>query len=206
MGIIKKQKVLYTLYLILMFIGLYPLKWNKLSLLLKLSQYHTTLLDLFFYYISILGHFTMYILLLTILMISKSKINNIITTIVTFLGISFVVQLIKIITYSPRPITQLGDSSKFNFFIDKINYASNYTSLPSGHASVIFSITTLIAIYYNIKWYYSILLLIISLTIAYSRIYLMHHFYLDVYIGAIIGIAIATIANYIILKFSRIIN
>jgi undecaprenyl-diphosphatase len=68
-----------------------------------------------------------------------------------------------------------------------------YSSFPSGHTASAFAMATIFALYLK-RNYLSISLLLTAFLIGYSRIYLGHHFLVDVLVGAIIGIACGTVA------------
>jgi membrane-associated phospholipid phosphatase len=193
-----KNKVLYLSYILIIVLGLYPLKYEAIYLFLFLNKIHTKFLDAFLYAVSILGSIKAYLFFLIALVAIRAKTKFIITTIFTFLGVSLVVQIVKILTYSPRPITALPLEHKLKTLVDGISYAANYKSLPSGHAAIAFSLATLITIIFKVEWYKSIILMVLAALIAYSRVYLGFHFYIDIYLGGIIGIVISTLVAYII--------
>ena len=59
-------------------------------------------------------------------------------------------------------------------------------SLPSGHTVTAFAIATFLVLIYPKRniW---LPLLLVAWLIAYSRIYLTHHFPIDVWVGSVIG-------------------
>jgi membrane-associated phospholipid phosphatase len=71
-------------------------------------------------------------------------------------------------------------------------------SFPSGHTAVAFAVFFLLAIYIRRTWV-SMALLVAALLVGLSRIYLMEHFWIDVYFGSLIGILI-TLLVYIALQ------
>ena len=61
-------------------------------------------------------------------------------------------------------------------------------SFPSGHTSAAFTLFCLVAILLPRPYrYWGVVFFILALLIGYSRIYLAAHFFLDVYVGSIIG-------------------
>ncbi|NQU85160.1 MAG: phosphatase PAP2 family protein [Mariniphaga sp.] len=64
---------------------------------------------------------------------------------------------------------------------------SYYNTFPSGHTMTIYAICSLMAILINRKLV-SLVLFLIALMVGISRIYLLQHFFIDTYFGALIGI------------------
>lgn len=87
---------------------------------------------------------------------------------------------IKVFLFKNRP-KKMGHKN----IIEKIEASS----FPSVHTMRIFFVSSvLMPVFNNIA--ISIILVILSLTVAYSRIYLKRHYYADVIAGAAIGIII----------------
>lgn len=87
---------------------------------------------------------------------------------------------------TPRP-THFFNNEVFVHLIDSYNYFS-YNSFPSGHAATAFALATLVVIVFNHKLL-NILAFVFAFGISVSRIYLLQHFFIDVYFGAILGMA-----------------
>ena len=65
-------------------------------------------------------------------------------------------------------------------------------SFPSGHSTTAFALFFIFGFFVkNKKW--QILFFILALSTAISRMYLLQHFFIDVYFGSILGVLIATI-------------
>ncbi|MDX9880541.1 MAG: phosphatase PAP2 family protein [Prolixibacteraceae bacterium] len=75
------------------------------------------------------------------------------------------------------------DFSRFIYTAD-INY---YSSFPSGHSMTIFGMFAFFAFLANRKTI-SVILFFLAVTVGFSRIYLLQHFFVDVYAGAFFGI------------------
>lgn len=75
------------------------------------------------------------------------------------------------------------DFTRFIYTAD-LNY---FSSFPSGHTMTIFGMLAFIAFLAN-KRSVSVFLFILSLLVGFSRIYLLQHFFVDVYAGACLGI------------------
>lgn len=63
-------------------------------------------------------------------------------------------------------------------------------SFPSGHTSTAFAMAITLGLHYTKGWQQTVLLVLAGM-VALSRVYLLQHFYRDVYAGAILGTAVA---------------
>lgn len=70
-------------------------------------------------------------------------------------------------------------------------------SFPSGHAMAGFALYTFLALILPRKQGLAVLLFTIALLVGISRIYLVVHFLEDVYLGAILGVALAVLFHYL---------
>lgn len=98
-----------------------------------------------------------------------------------------------VFTGFPRPTKFLG-SEDLNL-IDGFDYHS-MNSFPSGHTFTAFAMFTLIAFVVN-RRDLSVLFFILASLIGFSRMYLLQHFYMDVYAGAALGFAFSTLVIYV---------
>ncbi len=85
----------------------------------------------------------------------------------------------------PRPFNYFyyDDFHRFLYHAE-LNY---HYSFPSGHTMTIFSAMSLIAFFVG-KRSAGIFFFFAALIIGFTRIYLLQHFFLDVYVGAIVGV------------------
>ena len=81
--------------------------------------------------------------------------------------------------------------------IEGVRLNGGTNSFPSGHTMSAFAIFTFLALCLPNKKGKGILLFMLALIVGISRIYLVQHFFKDVYLGAIIGVALAFIWYYI---------
>ncbi|MGF2412301.1 MAG: phosphatase PAP2 family protein, partial [Ferruginibacter sp.] len=112
----------------------------------------------------------------------------------SFLISGIAVQIIKNLTNAPRP-KLFFEAGQYLHFIDGVSLANN-SSFPSGHTATAFAIATVMVVMMKDKSW-QLLILIATVLVGYSRIYLAQHFLLDVMIGAIIGSASGVLAVYL---------
>ena len=89
----------------------------------------------------------------------------------------------------PRP-TKLFPLSAYKHILSDISVYKEQYSFPSGHSMFSFTIMALLAMFSKKKWI-GIVCFIIALGAAFSRIYLLQHFFIDIYVGSILGFLIA---------------
>ncbi len=107
-------------------------------------------------------------------------------------------QIIKAIFNSPRPFERYRDDASWIHFSPAWGERLYHHSFPSGHTAGAFSIFLFIAMLLPKRYQgWGILLFFIALGIGYSRLYLAAHFFLDVYVGSIIGVVFTTISFYV---------
>ena len=84
-----------------------------------------------------------------------------------------------------RPFNYLyyDDFHRF-IYTAELNY---HSSFPSGHTMTIFAAMSLMAYFVGKRWV-GVIFFVVALTIGFSRIYLCQHFFIDVYVGSILGV------------------
>ncbi len=186
----------------LLFFGLslvcvYPmLVFPKGDLELLINHYHTPGLDLFFKYITHLGDGT----LLAILAIGALFYNYYfaIVTIFSIIMQSVVVSLFKrwIFNGMPRPTAFFPEGTMLNF-VDGVD-VHKINSFPSGHTATAFTFFLLLIwlIGFRRRWV-SVLFFILAFCVGYSRVYLLQHFVVDVWFGALFGVVSVLLAIWI---------
>ncbi len=109
----------------------------------------------------------------------------------SFIAAAIIGQGLKILFGRARPYNNLGVLN-FRFFQLK----NDFNSLPSGHAIVAFTTSTVLANQIN-NFYASFFLYSLAALTAYQRIYSDNHWFSDTILGAVIGVLVG---NY----FSRL--
>ena len=178
-------------------IFLYPvLFFPKGEFELLINQFHYPSLDLFFKYSTYLGDG----ILLAVLLIC-SLFYNYYTAILTAFTIIFqsvIVSIFKrwIFEGLERPLAFFGESVNLNF-VDGVDVHSSNT-FPSGHTATAFALFALLFIAMKYRGtIISILFFILASVVGLSRIYLLQHFVVDVYFGALFGILSVVFGLYL---------
>jgi undecaprenyl-diphosphatase len=103
------------------------------------------------------------------------------------------VEIVRWIYLRPRPFVSLN-------FIPLINQSAKEPSFPSGHASFYFALSTIVY-YYNKKA--GILFYIASFFIVISRVFTGVHWPSDILAGAVLGILMGWILNWLFRNYAH---
>ena len=192
--------VIPYLVLLMVILGLmyaYP----KPELHLMLNAHHTSLQDTFFKNYSLLAEWPLYVLALLPLLWKKTKMT-IFFAICELTG-GAILQILKHIISTDRPVSVFEQYQDLTLpLVEGVTmYHSN--SFPSGHASTFFMFSTCLVIFLAYRYHQTdkpnglrtqillnvsmLLLLVLAVLGAYSRVYLSQHFLSDVCVGSIIG-------------------
>lgn len=153
-----------------------------------LNQIHTKVLTHLFEGITLFGD-GWFIILLSLYLLLFSKKNKKLAFIIllSYISSGIFSQLLKNYISTPRPLTYF-EIHHYKYYLETfVNSRVGYNSFPSGHTASIFALATVIANYFRQK-YICFLMIILSIAVGCSRIYLGHHFLIDVIFGAIIGV------------------
>lgn len=175
----------FTIYLLIAFI--YCSLYSKATCFINLNAVHTTSLNAFFTWYTMLGDGCVAIVLFVALLCCRRYLQGV-HVIVAFLLSGMAAQIIKRLTHMPRPRAFL-QPEQYNRFVEGVMHGG-WTSFPSGHTATAFAVATILALYARNKWI-SLLYLLLAISVGYSRIYLGQHFLEDVLAGSIVGVFFA---------------
>ncbi len=177
-----------TLTVGLIIILAYPLLFfPKGELVLLINKYHHPAADLFFKYFTHVGDGAVLAVLLILLLFYSFKLS-----IITALSIVFQSLLVSVFKRwlfhgLPRPTAFLGDEITWHY-VEGVNVHGSNT-FPSGHTATAFALFALLVVVFNNRGYvFSILFFLLAFLVGLSRMYLLQHFMVDVYFGAIFGV------------------
>ena len=149
--------------------------------------------DEFFYYITYLGDGWASVIIILLLLFFR--LYNGLLALISFLMSTIIVQGIKRLIFPdlPRPIKFFDHKVQLHL-IDGLQIHETH-SFPSGHSSGAFSVFIILCLMAREKLW-SLLFFNLALMVTISRIYLMQHFFIDTFIGAIIGALMAIFTFY----------
>ena len=174
-------------------VGLYFMEIG--DMLLFFSNNRTRFGDLFFSYFTKMGEAPAYVLALLVLIFFAYR--YVIFLPLIGLVVTYVAFITKAYFKHPRPFLYYRELDLF----DQINVLENIelhggaNSFPSGHTMSAFALYAFVAFCLPYKKYAGVLLFLFALLVGLSRVYLVQHFFKDVYLGAIMGVLIAMILH-----------
>lgn len=184
----SKHKIIWFIYSLFLIIVLGVLmQYNKAGIHLFLNQFHSTFFDLFFKWVTEIGHGMFVVVVALLLAIISFRMG--ISMLASYLLSGLLAQIGKRILFTDalRPVKFFGEGILHTIEGVKLNH---YGSFPSGHTASVFAMCfTFIFFTKNITAQVSYLLL--AFVVAYSRVYLSQHFLIDIYAGSILGVASA---------------
>lgn len=181
-------------FLFIVIIGWIMLFFEKGEFELLVNQHHNPFLNTFFYYTTSLGNGLFFILVLFIL--GFYKLFWTLSGLLSFLCISIIVQGIKFFfSEMPRPRRFFDLQGEEIQFVEGVVMHS-YQTFPSGHTATVFSLFLLLSLLSR-KVIWGVVCIFFAAAAGFSRVYLMQHFMIDVFFGAIIGL----IVTFVVIKF-----
>lgn len=169
--------------------GTLLLFYDKHFLFAQVNLNHTSFLDVFMYYATKMGEGVFGTLILLMLLALDSFRNwwYFFLALACNLLPSLLTQLVKNIVSAPRPLNYFNSASWIHMADGWEKLYEN--SFPSGHTTAAFSLFAFLSFLLSIRFQkLGILFFILAMIVAYSRMYLAAHFFLDVYVGSIIGV------------------
>ncbi len=202
--LIQANRYFFILFFIWILIGALILNfYGNFSVLLWVNQHSYASLDGFFIFMTYIGDGLAYTLLAIILLWFNFRKS--IQTWLIFGFCSLFSQVLKNMFF-PNAMRPLAYLRQIHFPIDKIRFIPGIPvylqhSFPSGHSLTGFSLALLMAFWVKQKGW-GVPFFFLGFFIAYSRLFLVEHFFQDIYSGSIIGV-ICTLVLYYYLKKSN---
>lgn len=168
--------------------------YSKADTFIIMNGFHTSLLTIIFQNITFCGDGLFIIIVFTIIMISFKKHRDLgVVLLISYLSSGLLSQVIKQFVTSPRPSVYF-ESLHYAYYLDTFsNCRIGFRSFPSGHTASAFAMVTVLTSYFKKRHVWALCLLF-AVAIGYSRIYLAHHFLIDVLAGALIGVLLGTLS------------
>lgn len=195
-GLINSNFYFFGLYTVFLIVGGIYLIFNvKSQFLLWLNGNHTLFLDFFFKNITFLGDGLFIAILLIPMGIIKIRIA--LHSLMAYLSGGLAAQIFKRIFQEPRPVAWFDDHSLLHF-VEGVRVYSNH-SFPSGHTATAFAFFAFLSVTFKSKPL-GILFFLLAVSVGLSRIYILQHFFVDVYFGSLAGTLMFLIGYYFLDK------
>ena len=189
---IRNNSYFFTGFTIFLLIGgITLLLIEQGDLLLFFSENRTYFGDAFFRNLTKAGEELSYLGLVILFLFIHFRVALLIP--VTGIIVSVISYLTKAFFLHPRPSVyykNLGKLGEINL-VEGVDLLGGATSFPSGHTMSAFALFALVALFFKNKKWLGIVLFVAAFGVGLSRIYLVQHFFQDIYMGAIIGVLIA---------------
>lgn len=166
----------------------YPiLFFPKGELVILINTHHHPAADLFFKYFTHVGDGAVLAVLLVLLLFYNYKLSLITAFSIVFQSVLVSVFKRWLFQGLPRPTVFLGDDITWHF-VDGVDVHGSNT-FPSGHTATAFALFALIVVIFNNRGYIlSVVFFLLAFLVGLSRMYLLQHFMVDAYFGAIFGV------------------
>ena len=198
MRYIQKHRLFYIFFGLYLFAGaVFLWQYDKRSGHLLFNEWHSTWGDAAFPYITHLGDGLFSAVVVLALLCYRYYWA--LLGAISFIAAGMFAQFLKRNFFDEivRPKLYFADDTLLNF-VEGVEVHS-YNSFPSGHASAAFACFTLLALLQPNRWG-AVLCLCVALLTSYSRIYLQQHFFVDIYVGACIGVGLTSAVLYLMEK------
>jgi membrane-associated phospholipid phosphatase len=195
-----ENKYFYYSYFLFLIAGAATLLFiDKGDVVLFLNGNHSMFYDRFFVVTTLLGDGLFYGAALLIIVLIR--IRYAIIGLLAFLSSGLAAQSLKRIFDLPRP-RAFFDSDAALHFVESVS-VHHHHSFPSGHTASAFSLFLVLAIIARNK-YLGPMFLAIAVLVALSRIYLLQHFFIDIYFGSILGVGFTTFVFVLIENYKQL--
>lgn len=176
--------------------------FDKQQLFSLVNSHYTNTLDIIMSFITTWGEGSFIIPVLLLLWLYKKEHRHTVflwTILLANIGAFLFSQAIKNIINAPRPLNYFHEATWIHILPNWAHYYHN--SFPSGHTTGAFALFSFVSFLLKGKYrVFGLLFFLMALTVAYSRLYLAAHFFMDVYTGSIVGTVFSTLAFTIFFK------
>ena len=195
----NKASILATYFLVILFSGLALLPfYDKGAIELIINHFHHPILDVFFANITHLGDGL--ILIITLVFFIFYNYCYLLLLAISYLIHLVLVHIAKkwVFHGMPRPAEFFKDIPFYEVPGVELHH---WGSFPSGHTTTAFMVATFLYLVLPKKMKIHWLLIGIAFLVGFSRVYLMQHFLMDVWAGALLGVLSSLVSYMLVLKF-----
>jgi len=176
---------------------------EKGDIILFFNDHRSHYGDLFFRFATMAGEEITYVLVLIFLLIYKRSAAWLVP--ITGGVVMLVSKGLKEIFQQDRPVAWFKKLDLFEHLnvIQGEPLFSGASSFPSGHTMSAFALFGVLTLLLPQKKWVAILILSLAILVGISRVYLIHHFFVDIYAGSIIGTLLALVIYIYWYQFRR---
>ncbi len=190
--LIQDNKTYFAL-LALFFVmgGIFTLATDKVDATLFFNDYRMDFVNSFFRWVTKMGEEPLYFLIGIVCLFVRLRYAIMVgLTGLTVMGVS---HGLKSVFQEDRPLAyfrSLNLESQLHL-VPGVDVHTGATSFPSGHSMSAFALYSLLILLLPGRKRYVLPLFLLAIAVALSRVYLVQHFWQDVYVGGLIGALLA---------------
>lgn len=187
--IFKNKPFFIGFFLWVIVVAVLQIAFTQTELIFWVNRHFSDQLDTFFVLATKLGEDGLYVPVLIYLGFKK---RHLVMPFIFTWGLKVIISLfLKNLVNAPRPMTVYAGSGLDIHLVEGKVHA--WQSFPSGHTMTAFALALFLSILIRNK-FWGVLLLLLAILVAYSRVYLFQHFPKDVFAGSIFGVFAVLIA------------
>lgn len=183
--LLQLNKTYFIAYLLLFLVALVvQFTFSKTDISLYINAHYNDVLDFACKYGTYMGDGLFVLSIAVLLSFFDKKIG--VASVFAYTISSLIVQGLKHLVFDDRNRPSMFlDMSQVHVILGvEIHH---YNSFPSGHSAAAFAFFTILALFYQ-KPAFQIVCLLLAIFTAYTRIYLLQHFFQDTLVGSVIGV------------------
>ncbi len=171
--------------LILFGLGVCQILYRQGIILLEINRYHSPEADVFLKYFTHVGD-GLFCAGVGVALLFWSRFKGVLV-LASYAISGILAQLIKNFGFpkEPRPAEYFAGMMNSLHTVSGVELG-HWNSFPSGHTTSAFALFALIAVWVKTPWL-KFLCLVVAILVGFSRMYLLQHFLVDVYVGSILG-------------------
>lgn len=188
---IEANKIFLSLYFVFVLLGTFVIAaYEKGNEILYFNSLHNPFFNSFFTCVTRIAEAPMFLLIIVIaIRFSYGK------GLVLALNAGFVFGVTAFLKYmvfseQTRPSVLFEHTHQLNF-VQGVE-VFRYNSFPSGHTSSAFGLFFMLSLLLNDKRW-SFLFFMLAVLVGVSRVYLLEHFFRDVYAGSLVGVVVSAV-------------
>lgn len=197
-AVLRENKWFFLPFALFLLVGAFLMATlNTGDVILFFSAHRSYWGDLFFRYCTKMGEAAGYFLVLGILLFVRFRHAAVLP--ILALGVTLLSFLFKELFRHDRPylyFRKMGIFDQVNA-VEGVVLNGGTNSFPSGHTMSAFALFAFLAFCLPRKGGAGLVLFFLALLVGLSRIYLVQHFFKDVYLGAILGVLIALVIYFL---------
>lgn len=176
---------------------------TQLNISLALNQYHHRVLDYLSFFATHLGDGIFAVLLSLVIWYYNKQMG--IMVLLTYAISSGLTQLLKRLVFADlhRPLWHLERLANALYYLPPGAEQVYNNSFPSGHTTTAFAIFAMLS-FFSSQTIIKVIMFVLAVLVAFTRVYLLQHFLIDTLAGAFIGTTISYVFYFHLYQRSKL--